>query len=121
PREKFWEVRSLKNGKAGEVFIYGIIASTKWYDDDVTPKSFKQDIDALGDIETLYVRINSPGGSVWSGNAIYNILRRVNAEVIVTIDGLAASAASIIAMAGDKVRIAKNGMLMIHDPWAVAI
>lgn len=121
PREKFWEVRSLKNGKAGEVFIYGVIASTKWYDDDVTPKSFKQDIDALGDIETLYVRINSPGGSVWSGNAIYNILRRVNAEVIVTIDGLAASAASIIAMAGDKVRIAKNGMLMIHDPWAVAI
>lgn len=121
---KFWDVRAASddNGKAaGEVYIYGPIVGNKWYDDDVTPKSLKKEIDALGDIETLYVRINSPGGSVFAGNAIYNIIRRVDAEVVVTIDGLAASAASIIAMSGDKVIIAKNGMLMIHDAWTFAI
>lgn len=121
---KFWEVRAATNpqgGRAGEVFIYGYITGYKLLDNDVEPKEFKDEIDALGDIETLYVRINSPGGNVFAGNAIYNILKRIDAEVIVTIDGLAASAASVIAMAGDRVVIAKNGVLMIHDPWALAV
>ncbi len=121
---KFWDVKAATNqdgGAAGEVFIYGYIVGTKWFDDDVAPKALKDEIDALGDIETLYVRINSPGGSVFAGNAIYNILRRVDAEIIATIDGLAASAASVIAMAADKVVIAKNAQFMIHDPWTFAV
>src|SRR5690606_295616 len=121
---KFWDVKALTSemgGAAGEVYIYGYIVGTKWFDDEVAPKALKDEIDALGDIETLYVRINSPGGSVFAGNAIYNILRRVDAEVIVTIDGLAASAASIIAMAGDKVIMAQNAQFMIHDPWTFAV
>lgn len=122
--EKFWEVRALAEQggkKLGEVFIYGPIFSEKWWDEDVAPKALKEEIDALGDIDTLYVRINSPGGNVFAGHAIYNILRRVDAEVVVTIDGIAASAASVIAMAGDRIISAKNGMLMIHNAWTWAI
>lgn len=121
---KYWEVRAMSGDSAentGELLIYGPIYFQSWFDDDVSPKAIKDEIDALGDIDTLYVRLNSPGGNVYAGNAIYNILRRVDAEVIVTIDGLAASAASVIAMAGDKVVAAKNSMFMIHDAWTVAV
>src|SRR5690606_7844670 len=114
----------LKNesgGDAGEVHIYGPIYDSKWFDEDVAPKALKEEIDALGDIETLYVRINSPGGSAFAGIAIYNMLRRLDAEVVVTVDGLAASAASIIAMAGDKVSVSKGAMLMIHNAWTWAV
>lgn len=121
---RFWDVRASTDEsgkKIGEVYIYGYIVGQKWFDDDVAPMALKQEIDALGDIDTLYVRINSPGGSVWAGNAIYNILKRVDAEVIGTIDGLAASAASVIAMGCDKLIVYKNSMGMIHDAWTVAI
>lgn len=113
--KKFWEVKAEAN-KIGSVYIYGGIYSYKWDDEDVTAKSFKEDLDALGDIDTLNIYINSPGGAVFQAQAIHTQLKRHKATKNVYIDGLAASAASFIAMAGDKVYMPKNASFMIHLP-----
>jgi len=86
----------------------------------ISAQDFATELKALGDITTLNVHINSEGGSVFDGVAIYNTLISHPAKVNVAIDGLAASIASIIAMAGDTVNMAANAMFMIHDPWIVA-
>jgi ATP-dependent Clp protease protease subunit len=118
PKQKFWNFKNAKNDpKIGELMIYGEISDISWWGDEVTPKQFKKDLDALGDIDELKVFINSPGGDVFAGQAIYSILNRLSYPVNVYIDGLAASAASIIAMVGDTIRMPKNAMLMIHNPW----
>lgn len=112
--KKFWEFKA-KADKKGELFIYGDIADSTWWGDEVTPKQFKEELDALGDITELDVYINSSGGDVFAGQAIYSMLKRHNAKVTVYIDGLAASIASVIAMAGDKIIMPKGSMLMIHN------
>lgn len=114
--KKFWNFKA-KDDKTGELLIYGEIASSTWWGDEVTPKQFKEELDALGDIETLNVFINSPGGDVFAGQAIYSIIKRCNAQVNVYVDGLAASVASLVAMAGDTVIMPANAMMMIHNPW----
>jgi len=118
--KKFWSFKN-KDESTGELMLYGDISSLSWRGDEVTPKQFKKDLDDLGDISTLNVYINSNGGDVFAGQAIYSMIKRHKATVNVYIDGLAASIASVIAMAGDKVIIPKNAMLMIHNPWATAI
>lgn len=118
-KTKFWSMK--KADTSGELYIYGDIVSYKWDDSDVTAKSFKADLDALGDIDTLNIYINSPGGSVFQGQAIYSILKRHKAHKNVYVDGIAASIASVIAMAGDAIFVPKNAMMMIHRPWTVAI
>lgn len=102
----------------GEIFLYDDIGDG--FFGGITAKDFAGDLKALGTLTTLNVFINSPGGSVFDGVAIYNILRRHQARKVVSIDGLAASIASVIAMAGDERSIAANGMIMIHDPWSMA-
>lgn len=102
----------------GEVYLYDVIGDS-W--EGTTGKQFAQDLKAIGDVAVLNVYINSPGGSVFDGVAIHNVLRRHKARKIVQIDGIAASIASVIAMAGDEINIAENGMMMIHDPWAIAM
>lgn len=119
-KKKFWSMKALDN-KAGEVLLYGEISDVSWWGDEVTPKQFKEDLDALGDVETIKVFINSPGGDVFAGQAIYSMLKRHKAQVHVYIDGLAASIASLIAMAGDKVVMPANAMMMIHNPWTLAV
>lgn len=118
--KKFWNFKAL-NEKTGELTLYGEISNETWWGDEVTPKQFKEDMDALGDIDTLNVFINSPGGDVFAGQAIYSMLKRHKATVNVYVDGLAASIASLIAMAGDKVIMPKNAMMMIHSPWTIAV
>lgn len=113
--KKFWEVKAAAN-KTGDVYVYGSIASYKWNDTDVTAKSFKDDIDALGDIDTLNIYTNSPGGSVFVAQAIYSILKRHKAEKNAYVDGLAASAASFLIMAADKILIPSNATIMVHKP-----
>lgn len=113
-------IKMAKKGSEGEIYVYDIIGAG-FFEDGVTAKQFAKDLKALGEIETLNIFINSPGGSVFEGTAIHNIIARQKARKIVQIDGLAASIASVIAMAGDEIRIAENGMMMIHDPWALAI
>ena len=115
--KNFWQFKA-KDTKSGELLLYGDIADQTWYGDEVTPKQFKADLDALGDISDLNVYINSGGGDVFAGQAIYSMLKRHKAYVTVYVDGLAASIASIIAMAGDKLIMPSNSMLMIHNPMS---
>ena len=117
--KKFWDFKALDD-KTGELTLYGEISDVTWWGDEVTPKQFKEDLDALGDIETLNVYINSPGGDVFAGQAIYSMLNRHKAYKKVYIDGLAASIASLVAMAGDKIIMPANAMMMIHSPWTFA-
>jgi ATP-dependent Clp protease protease subunit len=109
---------AAKDG-VGEIFIYDDIGSG-FFSDGVTPKSFADDLKALGAVRTLNIFINSPGGSVFDGVSIYNQLKRHSARKNVFIDGIAASIASVIAMAGDEISIAANGFMMIHEPWSCA-
>jgi ATP-dependent Clp protease protease subunit len=101
-----------------ELVIYGDIGESFW-GDSVTASDVKRMLDDMtGD---LTVRINSPGGSVFDGFAIYNLLRAHDGSVTVYVDGLAASAASVIAMAGNEVVMGAASMMMIHDPWTMSI
>jgi ATP-dependent protease ClpP protease subunit len=83
----------------------------------IAARQIVEDLRALGDVPALDVRVNSPGGDVFEGIAVYNALARFPAKVTVHIDGLAASAASLVAMAGDRTLIAENAMVMVHRPW----
>lgn len=98
-----------------EISIYDAIGGY-----EINAKDFADQLKAL-DAETIHLRINSPGGSVIDGNAIFNALKRHSAKVVTHIDGLAASMASVIAMAGDEVRMADNALIMIHNPWTVSM
>ncbi|WP_235713479.1 head maturation protease, ClpP-related [Bacillus mycoides] len=120
-QNKFWEMQmSADSSNSADIFIYGDIVRWVWEDyfpEDVSSNTFKDDLDALGEVSTLNLHVNSPGGSVFEGIAIYNMLKRHKAKVNVYIDALAASIASVIAMAGDTIYMPKNSMLMIHNPW----
>jgi ATP-dependent Clp protease protease subunit len=107
-------------GKRGEIYVYEAIGEG-WFS-GITAKSFSDSLKELGSINSLDIYINSPGGSVFDGIAIYNQIKRHQAaEKVVHVDGIAASIASVIAMAGTEIRIADNGMFMIHDPWGMTI
>jgi len=112
----------LRAGARGvaEITIYDPIGQD-WFGDGVTAKKFRSDLNALGAVSEIIVRINSPGGAVFDGVAIYNALKEHAAKVIVHVDGLAASIASVIAMAGDEVIMGVGSQMMIHDPWMLAI
>lgn len=117
---KFWKFKALDDN-TGELTLYGEIANETWWGDEVTPKEFKADLDALGDINTLNIYINSPGGDVFAGQAIHSMLKRHKAHKNIYIDGLAASIASVVVMAGDTIFMPKNAMMMIHNPWTWGI
>lgn len=122
---KFWEFRAAADEPtSGELLLYGPIGADDglgWLFDDMTPKQFHEELTALGDVADLKVMINSPGGDVFAGQAIHSMLVRHPANVTVYVDGLAASIASIVAMAGDTVVMPKNAMMMVHNPWTVAL
>jgi len=92
-----------------------------WLLDEVTPRHFWQDLEALGEISELKVFLNSDGGDVFAGQAIHSMLRRHPAQVNVVVDGLAASIASLVAVAGDRVTMPRNAMMMVHNPWTMGI
>lgn len=112
----FWSMTKNAAKNSGELVIYGYITEFDWWDEDITPQKFNQDLANLGDIDELVIRINSGGGSVTAGVAIHSMIKRHKAKTTVYIDGWAASIASIIAMAGDKIIMGKGSMLMIHNP-----
>lgn len=122
--KKFWEMKmSATNENSADIFIYGDIVRWVWEDwfpEDVSANTFKDDLDAVGDVEVINLYINSPGGSVFEGIAIRNMLKRHKAKVKVYVDALAASIASVIATAGDEVYMYKNSMLMVHNAWTSA-
>ena len=98
--------------------LYGTIAEESWFDDDITPRMFKDEL--LSGKGPITVWINSPGGDCVAASQIYAMLMDYPGEVTVKVDGLAASAASVIAMAGTKVLMAPTAMLMIHNPMTAA-
>lgn len=118
PKNKhFWTFRAAaEENAAPELILYGDIASETWWGDEVTPRQFTEELDALGAVPEIVVRINSGGGDVFAANAIYTRLKDNAAKITVKIDGWAASAATIVAMAGDVIEIPGNGVFMVHDP-----
>ncbi|QSX09544.1 Clp protease ClpP [Alkalibacter rhizosphaerae] len=116
-KRKFWNW--VKNEGERTLFLNGEISDETWYGDEVTPKLFKQELEsAQGDIS---IWINSPGGDVFAAAQIYNMLMDYKGNVTIKIDGLAASAASVIAMAGTEVQMSPVAIMMIHNPMTVAI
>lgn len=115
---KFWNwVRNEDTG-ASELIFNGPISEDTWFGDEITPAMFRNELSKVsGD---LTVWLNSPGGDVFAASQIYTMLRSHKGKVTVKIDGIAASAASVVAMAGDETLIAPTGMLMIHNPSTVA-
>lgn len=112
---KFWQVKNEVNGNS-EILLYGPIAGERsWWGDEVTPRSFAEDLESLGG-KDVTVRINSGGGDVFAAHAIHNQLVAYKGRVTVVIDGLAASAATIIAVAGDRIIMPSNALFMIHNP-----
>lgn len=109
-----------KSAKRAEILIYGPIGPEFW-GDEVSAANFAEMLKEVGDVSELSVRINSPGGDVFDGVAIYRQLVEHKAKITVHIDALAASAASFIAMAGDSIVMAEAGAIMIHDAWSFAV
>ena len=120
--KKFWKWRNQAQTETAPaertLYLNGTIAEESWFDDDVTPQIFKDELNSgSGDIT---VWINSPGGDCIAAAQIYNMLMDYKGNVTVKVDGIAASAASVIAMAGTKVLVSPVSMLMIHNPMTVA-
>ena len=118
PSGRFWAYEEGAPGEPAVLRLDGVIASESWWGDEVTPAAFREELDAHpGDI---VVYINSPGGDVFAGSQIYSMLIEHKGDVTVKIDGIAASAASVIAMAGTKVLMSPMAYMMIHNAWSVA-
>jgi ATP-dependent protease ClpP protease subunit len=103
-----------------ELLVYDVIGSS-WWDDGVTAKQVVNFLADQPDDAEVHVRINSPGGDAFEGVAIYNVLAQNPRRIVVHVDGLAASAASVIAMAGDEIRMAENALMMIHNSSGLTI
>ena len=118
------EIRN-EAGEAADLFFFGDINSESWgewqkyYPEDRAPKDVQDFLDQLDGVSKINVHINSGGGSVFGGIAIYNILKRHSAEITVYVEGLAASIASVIAMAGDRIIIPENAQMMVHKPSSI--
>ena len=118
--KKFWNwIRDETNPDARILRLEGAIAEESWLDDEVTPAAFKAELASGRGPITVW--INSPGGDCVAAAQIYNMLMDYPADVTVRIDGIAASAASVIAMAGTKVQMSPVSVMMIHNPLTVAM
>ena len=110
--KSWFKIAKARGANAGDILIYSDIGAG-----NATAQDFHAELQGLGKVDTLNIRISSDGGDVFHGFAIYNMLMRHAAHKVVTVDGLAASMASVITMAGDEVVMPSNAMLMIHNPW----
>jgi len=120
-QKKFWNWKNQADANPSEervLELYGTIAEESWFDDDVTPQMFRDELFAGNGPVTIW--INSPGGDCIAASQIYSMLMDYKGNVTVKIDGIAASAASVIAMAGTKVLMAPTALLMIHNPATAA-
>lgn len=126
PRKQLWELKQSADPGRLELYIYGDVEAEKFVDDgwwgyyeasENSAQHFREELGKYPDVRDIYVYINSYGGSVFEGTAIYNQLRRHPAQKTVYIDGFACSVASVIAMAGDRVVMPRNAMMMIHNAY----
>ena len=116
---KFWAWVQKEDSGERTLYLEGVIAEESWFEDDVTPAAFKADLFAGDGPITLH--INSPGGDCIAASQIYTMLMDYPHDVNVRIDGIAASAASVIAMAGTKVSMSPTSLMMLHNPFTVAL
>lgn len=117
-KKSLMTVKNLTSSSA-DLYIYGEIVNNtdwKWDESDVMPEDVLNALNQINNLSEVNIYINSPGGSVFAGLAIYNMLSRNKAKKIVHVDGVAASIASIIALAGDEINIPSNAFMMIHKP-----
>lgn len=118
-KRKFWNWKNNEGEDSRTLYLDGEISDETWYGDEVTPELFRKELEAgEGDIT---VWINSPGGDVFAAAQIYNMLMDYKGRITVKVDALAASAASVIAMAGTTVQMSPVAMMMIHNPMTIAI
>ena len=127
-RKRIWEIKQSATPGTLDMYIYGYVEpdSYDWWTDEViesetSANHFRSELAKYPDIQQINIYINSYGGSVFEGTAIYNQLKRHPAQKTVYVDGFACSIAAVIAMAGDKVVMPKNTLMMIHDAWNVVI
>ena len=114
-----WQNKATEDHTAERVLeLYGTIAEDSWFDDDITPQMFRDELFAGSGPVTIW--INSPGGDCIAASQIYSMLMDYKSDVTVKIDGIAASAASVIAMAGTNVLMAPTALMMIHNPVTTA-
>ena len=126
-QKKFWAWKNQADGESGEsdsggireLELYGTIAEESWFDDDITPAMFREELFAGSGPITVW--INSPGGDCIAASQIYTMLMDYKGDVTVKIDGIAASAASVIAMAGTEVLMSPTSLIMIHNPATIAM
>ena len=117
--DKFWRwvVNEAEGTNVRTLHLEGYVAESSWFDDDITPKQFKTELYNSGSgSDDIIVKIHSPGGDTFAAAQIYNMLKEYPGKISVHVDGLAASAASVIAMAGDEVCVSPLSVIMIHNP-----
>ena len=116
---KFWNWVKNEETNETELIFNGPISEESWFGDEITPALFRDELAKISG--NLTVWLSSPGGDVFAASQIYTMLRNHKGKVTVKIDGIAASAASVVAMAGDETLISPTGMMMIHNPSTVAM
>jgi ATP-dependent Clp protease, protease subunit len=123
PHEPFWRWRDSAETDAAdpELEFYGYISEYSWFEDDISPRMFKDDLYAQGKGGPIKLRIHSGGGDTWAASVIRSVIKDYPGKVTVQIDGLCASAAVGVAIAGDRVTMMDSAYMMIHDPWTIAI
>jgi ATP-dependent Clp protease, protease subunit len=114
-----WSIRNAADDDHAEIKLYAEVGESWWFE-SVTAQEFTDELDQL-DVSSITLRINSPGGSVFDGVAMYSALRSHRAKVTSVVEGLAASIASIVMLAGETVQISDAAMVMIHNPWGMAV
>lgn len=117
--KNYYQFNASKNDDAADFLVYGPIGSQ--FENGISAKNFATDLQKVKNVKTINVRINSPGGSAFDGQAIYSLLKSHRAHINVYIDGLAASAASVVAMAGNTVMMPRNAIMMVHDAFSIVI
>lgn len=119
PYEPFWRCVDAAESESGEAEIdfYGYISEYSWWEDDITPAKFKDDLHAFGQGKPITIRIHSGGGDVFAASAIRAMIMDYPGRVTTMIDGLCASAATYVAMAGDVVKMQDSAFFMVHNPW----
>jgi ATP-dependent Clp protease protease subunit len=122
PYEPFWRFVDAAQSESGqaEMELYGFISQYSWFEDEISPKKFKQDLYKFGKGGPVLVKIDSPGGDVIAASTMRTIMADYPGEITTRVDGMAASAAVIIAIAGKTVKIMDSAYMMIHDPAVVA-
>ncbi len=117
--KRFWNWTKNEDTGQRELWLEGVIAEESWWGDEVTPAIFKEELHAGNG--PILLHISSPGGDCIAASQIYTMLMDYPHDVIVQIDGVAASAASVIAMAGTTVRMSPTALMMLHNPWTTAM